>query len=258
MTGFSGWSAGGTNWFQDDKTWQGSAQISWTRGAHNLMAGAELRKLTTGREAGNSPRGTFTFNNSYTGYAPTSFVLGIPQTLITPLRQVRGVVAEWRDGFFVLDNWQVSRKLTLNYGLRYELPTVPYSVNGYHTLLNAEQTAVRPTNPPQPGLEFIAPNHKNFAPRIGFAYRLTEQDRVPRRLRHLLQSEPDQQLYLPERESALRHCHNLHVRSGKAHALARQSYSQRRAKPHADPQLHHRQVAPPHRLHEPMELWHWP
>ena len=171
VTGFSGWSAGGTNWFQDDKTLQGSAQISWTRGPHNLMAGAELRKLTTGREA--SPRGTFTFNNSYTGYAPTSFVLGIPQTLITPLHQVRGVVAEWRDGFFLLDNWQVSRKLTLNHGLRYELPTVPYSVNGYHTLLNAEQTAVRPTNPPQPGLEFIAPNHRNFAPRIGFAYRLT-------------------------------------------------------------------------------------
>src|SRR4030095_10479601 len=41
------------------------------------------------------------------------------------------------------------------------------------------------------------------------------QDRDPRRLRHLLQSEPDQQLYFPERESALRHGHNLHVRSGR-------------------------------------------
>lgn len=139
------------------------------------MAGAEFRKLITGREAGNSPRGTFTFNNSYTGYAPASFVLGLPQTLVTPLRQVRGVVAECRDGFFVLDNWQASRKLTLNYGVRYELPTVPYSVNGFHTLLNAEQTAVRPDNPPQPGLKFIAPNHKSWAPRLGFAYRLTNK-----------------------------------------------------------------------------------
>jgi hypothetical protein len=50
--------------------------------------------------------------------------------------QTRGVIAEWRDGFFVLDKWQVSRKLTLNYGVRYELPTVPYSVNGYATELN--------------------------------------------------------------------------------------------------------------------------
>jgi len=173
VAGFSGWSASGTNWFQDDKTWQGSEQISWTRGSHTIMAGAELRKLITGRAAGNSPRGTFTFNNSFTGFAPASFILGVPQTLVTPLRQVRGVVAEWRDGFFVLDNWQASRKLTLNYGIRYELPTVPYSVNGYHTLLNADQTAVRPERPPEPGLKFIAANHKNWAPRLGFAYRLT-------------------------------------------------------------------------------------
>lgn len=175
ISGFSGLNMSGTNWFQDDKTWQFSGQISWTRGSHTIMAGAEFRKLITGREAGNSPRGTFTFNNSFTGYAPASFVLGIPQSLVTPLEQVRGIVAEWRDGFFVLDNWQVSRKLTLNYGIRYELPTVPYSVNGYHTLLNAEQTAPRPANPPEPGLKFIAPNHKNWAPRFGFAYRISDK-----------------------------------------------------------------------------------
>jgi outer membrane receptor protein involved in Fe transport len=58
--------------------------------------------------------------------------------------QTRGVIAEWRDGFFVLDKWQVSRKLTLNYGVRYELPTVPYSVNGYATELNLQQTQLVP------------------------------------------------------------------------------------------------------------------
>ncbi len=175
ITGFSGFSNASTNWYQDDKTWQGSEQISWTKGSHNIMAGAELRKLITGRQSGNSPRGIFTFNGQFTGYAPADFMLGIPQTLITPLTQTRGVVAEWRDGFFVLDNWQVSRKLTLNYGLRYELPTVPYSVNGFHTELNPTQTAVVPANPPQPGFQFIAPNHNNWAPRFGFAYRLTSK-----------------------------------------------------------------------------------
>jgi hypothetical protein len=102
-------------------------------------------------------------------------MLEIPQTLITPLTQSRGVVAEWRDGFFVLDNWQVSRKLTVNYGIRYELPTVPYSVNGYHTELNPQQTALVPANPPQPGFQFTGPNHNDWAPRIGFAYRFTNK-----------------------------------------------------------------------------------
>ena len=72
------------------------------------------------------------------GYAPADFILGIPQSFATAGPEVRGRVAEWRDGFFVLDKWQVSRKLTLNYGLRYELPTVPYTINGVCQQLNAE------------------------------------------------------------------------------------------------------------------------
>jgi len=75
----------------------------------------------------------------------------------------------------VLDNWQVTRKLTLNYGLRYELQTVPYSVTGYATLLNADQTDWYPKNPPVPGTRFHKPNHRSFAPRFGLAYRLTDK-----------------------------------------------------------------------------------
>jgi hypothetical protein len=175
VSGFSGWGNSGTNWFQDDTTWQGTEQISWTHGSHSIMAGAEFRKLITGRAAINSPRGTFTFNGQLTGYAPADFVLGLPQSFTTPGPEIRNIVAEWRDGFFVLDKWQVSRKLTLNYGLRYELPTVAYTVNGNATELNPQQTALVPANAPQPGFHFYYPNHKNFAPRIGVAYRITDK-----------------------------------------------------------------------------------
>ena len=175
VPGFTAFSNIGTNSFVDDKTWQGSEQISWNKGAHTLMGGVELRKLITGQEGGTSSRGVFNFTGQFTGYAPADFILGLPQSLTTPVAPVRGVVAEWRDGFFALDNWQVSRRLTLNYGLRYELPTVPYSVNGYHTKLNPEQTLIIPENPPQPGFKFIYPNHSDWAPRIGFAYRATEK-----------------------------------------------------------------------------------
>ena len=175
VSGFTAFLNMGTNSFVSDKTWQGSEQISWTHGAHTIVAGAELRKLTTGVEGGTSSRGVFNFTGQFTGYAPADFVLGLPQSLTTPVAQTRGVIAGWRNGFFILDNWQVSRKLTVNYGVRYELPTVPYSVNGYATELNPQQTLLVPLNPPQPGFKFIYPNHKNWAPRIGFAYRLTEK-----------------------------------------------------------------------------------
>lgn len=173
VSGFTAFSNIGTNSFVDDKTWQGSEQISWTRGAHTIMAGAEFRKLTTGEESSTSSRGVFNFTGQFSGFAPSDFVLGLPQSLTTPVSQTRGVIAEWRDGFFILDQWQVSHKLTLNYGLRYELPTVPYSVNGFDTELNAQQTLLVPANPPQPGFRFIYPNHKDWAPRIAFAYRAT-------------------------------------------------------------------------------------
>ena len=175
VTGFTGWGVSGTNWYQDDTTWQGAEQLSWNKGSHNFMFGAEFRKLETGRSATNSSRGFFNFTGQFSGYAPADFILGLPANLQTYATQVRGLVAQWRDGFFALDNWQASRKLTINYGLRYELPTVPYTVNGYATELNPQQTMLVPPNPPVPGFKFTYPQHTNWAPRFGFAYRLTDR-----------------------------------------------------------------------------------
>jgi len=172
ITGFNSMNESGTNWYQNDSTVQLSEQISWNHGSHNIMAGAEFRRLATGRAAVNSARGGFTFNGNLTGYAPADFILGTPQSFTTPGPEVRGRVAEWRDGFFVLDKWQVSRKLTLNYGLRYELPTVAYTINGNATELNPGQTALVGGTP---GYHFTAPNHSDWAPRVGIAYRFNEK-----------------------------------------------------------------------------------
>ena len=54
-----------------------------------------------------------------------------------------------------------------------------------------------------PGFKFIAPNHKNWAPRLGFAYRINEKTVFRGGGGHLLQPEPDQQLHVPEHESAV-------------------------------------------------------
>jgi hypothetical protein len=172
ITGFNGLSNASTNWYQNDSTVQVSEQISWSRGSHNIMAGFEFRRLATGRAAVNSPRGAFTFNGTLTGYAPADFILGLPQSFTTPGPEVRGRVAEWRDGFFVLDKWQITRKFTLDYGIRYELPTVAYTINGNATELNANQTALVGGTP---GYHFTGPNHSDWAPRVGLAYRITDK-----------------------------------------------------------------------------------
>ena len=204
VSGFSGWGNSGTNWFQTDSTWQASEQVSWIRRNHAIMAGIEFRKLYTSRSAANSPRGVFNFNGQFTGYAPADFMLGFVQNLVTPTIQFQGDVATWRDGFFVLDNWQASKRLTINYGIRYELQTVPYSVAGYARELNAAQTAAVPDTVPSPGFHFHDPNHKSFAPRARPRLPVYRQDRHPRRFRYLLQSQPDEQLHLPHHQPPLR------------------------------------------------------
>jgi len=172
ITGFNGLANGSTNWYQNDSTTQLSEQMSWNHHSHNIMAGMEFRRLATGRAAVNSARGAFTFNGTLTGYAPADFILGTPSTFTTPGPEIRGRTAEWRDGFFVTDKWQVSRKLTIDYGIRYELPTVAYTINGVATELNPNQTALVGGTP---GYHFTGPNHSDWAPRLGIAYRITEK-----------------------------------------------------------------------------------
>lgn len=173
----------GTNWFQDDRAIDAYDQVSYSRGKHSIMGGIEFRRLETGRIATNESLGEFTFNGTVTGYGAADFELGLPNSVQTPPDSIKGSVAEWRDGFFALDNWQVTPKLTINYGLRYDLPTVPFSLNGYTRIMNEAQTELLPTSSansaaswtPVPGLKLGSPTHDNWGPRLGFAYRLSEK-----------------------------------------------------------------------------------
>ena len=200
-----------SNWYQDDRTVDGYDQVSWTHGKHTIMAGVELRKLTIGRQATNDPRGSFTFS----GAGPDRSRLhqhrlwscglcpGLGSKFTDSVLPVKGSIGEWRDGFFVLDNWQPFSKLTLNYGLRYELPTVPYSLNGYARILNADETALIPASnatvaanfKPTPGFKFNGPNHNDWAPRVRLRLSRHGHDDSSRRIRNLLQRQPAQHLH---------------------------------------------------------------
>jgi Carboxypeptidase regulatory-like domain/TonB dependent receptor len=200
----------GNNWIQDDRTYQLYDQISWTKNRHTFMAGADIRRLKVGRAAVNSARGVLPFASSYTsfqtisaipssicpggtsttassnctyGSTDASLVTGIMSGDTTPLFQVKEDPTQWRNGFFALDTWQVSPKLTLEIGLRYELPMVPYSANGlgrtldptYSFLLPPSTASTPGTYVPQPGFKFTGPDHNDIGPRLGVAYRVTNR-----------------------------------------------------------------------------------
>jgi hypothetical protein len=77
-------------------------------------------------------------------------------------------------GIFAQDEWRVSRKLTLNYGVRWDYYGVPNEINGQQgTLTNAAQIN-GVTNLDnisiQKSSQWYNPDYNNFAPRFGFAY----------------------------------------------------------------------------------------
>ena len=175
ISNFSGLGAGGTNWYQFDTTFQMSNVLAYSAGEHNLRAGFDLRRLATGRRAANDPRGVFSFTNDITGYAMAAFMLGLPRTVIPPTDQIQGHVGGWRNGFFVNDVWQPSRNVTLNLGLRYELNTPVQTYEGLATMLAEDLETIIPATLPSKGFEFHEPNYKDWSPRLGATYRLSEK-----------------------------------------------------------------------------------
>src|SRR5262249_55237151 len=101
-------------------TW--SDGVSLVRHRHMLRAGFSLTKYQQ-NAPGVGPdfrRGQFLFQNDFTGHPFSDFLLGLP-------RQVeRGVGTGAETGrstwqsYYLEDNWRVSRKLTVNFGVRYE------------------------------------------------------------------------------------------------------------------------------------------
>jgi hypothetical protein len=194
ISNYQGVGNAGSNWFQDDRGYDLYDELSYTRGKHNFMAGFQIHRLTLGREATNYPDGELNFvagtgnaiGVTSTGNAAADFVIGYLNNDQTPIDTIKGSVDEWRNGFFVLDNWQVTPKLTLNYGLRYDLLMGAASLNGYGRMLNSAQTALIPTSSatsgatytPTPGFQFTPAQKDNIGPRLGVDYRLLSQSQV--------------------------------------------------------------------------------
>jgi len=130
------------------------------------------------------PNGTTTSAttpNSTTSWANSlaSFLLDIPQSGSTG-RDFSGTFPTFRQWYFFpyfSDRWQVSKKLTVDFGLRWELypPATPRFDGQFTNYLPATNTLVVAGvggNPRNGGMT----NHLNYlAPRLGMAYRLTEK-----------------------------------------------------------------------------------
>ncbi len=160
--------------------------VDWQLGRHTLKIGGRLMRFQ--KYQGTIPNyGTFAFDGSVTGAAYADFLLGLPEESqrSSPLPGQEQKLNEF--GLYAEDSYKVNNKLTVNYGVRWDLYGTPYSSS--HLMYNFDPktgdvivdpkaiSQVSPLYPPDitvvPGAVQAIADKANFAPRIGAAYLLT-------------------------------------------------------------------------------------
>lgn len=196
------------------RTYQYRSSLTWASGRHNMKFGAQLSHQAHAFLNGNSSQGMFTFNGQYTqnplsagntGDSFADYLLGYPQTVrrSTP-QNIFGASGDfWH--FYGQDDYRVTRNLTLNLGLRWELNSWFSGIRGQTNAFNfATGKVIIPTRNGSPDLtaqpwistywplfrplletseehglpwSIRSPDYRCPGPRIGFAWRAFGSDK---------------------------------------------------------------------------------
>jgi hypothetical protein len=147
--------------------------LTWALGSHRLSFGGDWRRLFPSFDA-NPYILSLGIRDATTGAAVATFGKGEAATLLMHSL-----------GLFAADSWKVTPSLSVDWGLRWELVTPPTSTSG------PKPFAAQNFDPENPAAATFAPDgaplwktrYRNFAPRLGAAYRLGGRHRFESVLR---------------------------------------------------------------------------
>jgi hypothetical protein len=220
-------------------TWNITDNLTWVKGAHTFSAGVNIRFFNNNLTSyGNSYQSYSFSRGSLFGLgadidqavlnvvgAPNAALANGPATT-TAMGDILGILTGGSQTYnynksgnvlatgtptqfdfisrgyegFVQDNWKVTPKLTVNYGLRYQYDTVPYESTGLQVLPNtgldqyfanrvyaadngipgnqlpnAEELSYSLAGPVNGKASWYKPDYHNFAPRISAAYAVNDK-----------------------------------------------------------------------------------
>jgi hypothetical protein len=106
------------------KTLQFTDNLSWTRSKHTLKAGVDARRVRYADIETFLPSddfGQFTFQPTFTGNAFGDLLEGLPTTIFFAVSSPDVAGTAWQYSLFGQDEYQLSSRLTLSYGLRWQI-----------------------------------------------------------------------------------------------------------------------------------------
>jgi hypothetical protein len=176
-------------------TYQIGDHVSIFRGTHSLKMGFEVYRISMERAGANSAQGAINFSGNESGLDFASFLLGLPNNTLSPEGEPKTFPRATRMGAYVNDDWKASRRLTVNFGLRWDYIGVPvdaqglwrtFDLPGYGSDVGRGKTyqapdgrslpQIYPSATGEPGAVKLWKQRKGFfMPRVGLAFRPSEK-----------------------------------------------------------------------------------
>lgn len=157
-------------WTNTWRSYQYKDDLSWTRASHNLKFGAALLHTHKNQQIFADIAGGYSFDGSATGYGLGDFLLGDAGSFTQVQLQDFVSISFNTIDVYGMDDWRVSKRLTLNLGLRWE--GLPHAYDTNDRASNFYPNLYNPANAPQflqPGSDAMNTNGPGFATVSGVA-----------------------------------------------------------------------------------------
>jgi hypothetical protein len=191
----------GSTFFTDrirDNSVQISDFVSYRRGRHALKFGGDVRIGQFNVTQRIDPGGSFNFRNDQTaadrdpggGWPIASLITGATEFSFNSTNSIDPAFRQLTQGYFINDDIKVTPRLTLNLGLRYDLPGLrseardrfrtfdPNAINPDPRLGGRRGAIAGAAGQGGVRTEYdtlLRPDRSNIGPRVGFAYSLNDQ-----------------------------------------------------------------------------------
>jgi hypothetical protein len=181
---------------------QASNKFTWIKSKHAMKWGWDIERVRFNQPFYDNARGTFAFQRNWTNHSIGDFLLGMLQSTTRTAETTRNYLRSFSLGSFFTDDYKITRSLTLNIGMRYELDMPPVDRYdrasnfdaGMNKLIIADDrnlpqlaarlarfnlqdrvALARDVGRPR---SLVFADRVNFAPRFGFAWRVPKQRRM--------------------------------------------------------------------------------